>query len=244
MSECVIEPLREKGEPELPENGLLVINPVEARYVARFAERQQGRRHFLFNSQLYCIDGQGKKNPFFVAGPAVGAPMAVLTLEKLIALGAKRLIVYSWCGSLTPALQVGDILLPTWAVSEEGTSSHYPVQERPESAASLRTLLLKSLQHKGQKILEGAIWTTDAPYRETREKVEKYGTQGVLGVDMEFSALCTVAAFRNIDMAAVMLVSDELYHKEWRPGFRQKEFKRTSKAVLESLMACCQTLPG
>ena len=65
MSECVIEPLREKGEPELPENGLLVINPVEARYAGQFAERQQGRRHFLFNSQLYVVDGKDKKNSFF-----------------------------------------------------------------------------------------------------------------------------------------------------------------------------------
>ena len=244
MSECVIEPLREKGEPELPENGLLVINPVEARYAGQFAERQQGRRHFLFNSQLYVVDGKDKKNSFFIAGPAVGAPMAVLALEKLIALGAKRLIVFSWCGSLTPGLQVGDILLPTWAVSEEGTSPHYPVQERPESAASLRIFLQNTLQNKGQKISDGAIWTTDAPYRETKEKIEQYGSQGVLGVDMEFSALCTVAAFRSIDLAAVMLVSDELYHTEWRPGFRDKKFKRTSKTVLESLAACCQSLAG
>jgi len=245
MSDFVIEPTREKGEPELPECGLLVLNPTEARYAGEIAARQQGRKHFLFNSQLYLIDADGSdRNPCFVAGPAVGAPMAVLTLEKLIALGARRIIVYGWCGSLAASLRVGDILFPTWAVSEEGTSPHYPVADRPESPEKLRILLQEVLQEKGYKAAEGPIWTTDAPYREARETVKKYGGQGVLGVDMEYSALCTVAAFRHIDLAAVMLVSDELYHGEWQPGFTRKEFKKRSEAVLETLTACCQTMFG
>ncbi len=242
MSEFVIEPTREKGEPQLPESGILVLNPTEARYAAEIAARQQGRKHFLFHSQLYEIDGRDGTNAFFVAGPAVGAPMAVLTLEKLIALGAGRIIVYGWCGSLTASLRISDILLPTWAVSEEGTTPHYPVTGKAESSTKMRLLLREALQEKGYSTAEGPMWTTDAPYREAKETVEKYSGQGILGVDMEYSALCTVAAFRQIEMAAAMLVSDELFHSEWQPGFKRKDFKKRSKTVLETLISCCQTM--
>lgn len=242
MSDAIINPSRDKNESLLPEQGLLVVNVSEAKYAAQLALDQNAKRQFLFNSNLFQVDGEGG-NPFFMAGPAVGAPMAVLTLEKLIALGVKRFILYGWCGSLSNKLQVGDILLPTWAISEEGTSSHYPVQGKLESSESMRKYLLNGLQKIGRKVVEAPIWTTDAPYRETRDKVDKYASQGVMAVDMEFAALCTVAAFRKIEMAAVMLVSDELWHENWQPGFHNKSFKKDSRNLVQFLVECCQAIP-
>jgi purine-nucleoside phosphorylase len=57
---------------------------------------------------------------------------------------------------------------------------------------------------------------------------------------MEFAALCTVAAFRNVKLTGVMLVSDELFHKKWQPGFGTKAFKEKSKAILEYLVDFCR----
>ena len=85
----------------------------------------------------------------------------------------------------------------------------------------------------------GKVWTTDAPYRETRTKVADYARQGIYGVDMEFSALCTVAAFRGVELAAAMLVSDEVWKQPWQPQFSRKEFKRKSRKLLTLL---CDTL--
>ena len=81
----------------------------------------------------------------------------------------------------------------------------------------------------GFKIKKGKIWTTDAPYRETRDKVRKFKEDGVMAVDMEFTALCSVAAFRKIFFASLMVVSDELYEHKWNPGFSGKEFKGNLK---------------
>ena len=49
---------------------------------------------------------------YFIAGPAIGAPMAVMTMEKLIALGARRIFLFGWCGSMRDSLGIGDLLLP------------------------------------------------------------------------------------------------------------------------------------
>ncbi len=243
MSDVLIHPARDRKEPALEGAGLLAVNPGEAVSLKRRMRELDGQRRFLFNSNLYQIARQGKQPPFFWAGPAVGAPMAVLVLEKLVALGAKRVIVYGWCGSLTPDLAVGDILLPTWTVSEEGTSRHYVPEGRSASSGALRKELAQLLAPDDFRTIEAPVWTTDAPYRETRTKVQAYAAEGVAGVDMEFSALCTVASFRGIELAGVMLVSDELWRENWSPGFNRKHFKKKSGILIDRLLRICRDLP-
>ena len=235
----LISPRKDKGDPSLPAAGMLLINPFEAGAGQRQAENRQARQFFLFNSRLSVVPTGPGTNGFFVAGPAVGAPMAVLTMEKLIALGACRIIIYGWCGSLNEALRTGDVLLPSWSVSDEGTSAHYPMDSQPESHGPTRKLLARELAILGLNVMSGPVWTTDAPYRENRNRVAQLGVQGVLGVDMEFGALAAAAAFRGVELTAVLLVSDELWTGTWRPGFRTKAFKEKSQNILGFLMDFC-----
>jgi uridine phosphorylase len=239
MTDVVMNPCRKKGEPSLSKTGIICINPGEAVIGCKLAAERGGSRYRLFNSNLFQVPAADTSRPFFVAGPAVGAPMAVLTLEKLGALGAKRIIVYGWCGALAETACTGDVLLPTWALSEEGTSGHYPADRRPEATRALRLALEDYLRDGNIAAISGPVWTTDAPYRETWDKVRAYGRQALLGVDMEFAALCTVAAFRGVDLAAVLLISDELWRRPWQPGFRDKRFRQRSRLVLEILFDFC-----
>jgi uridine phosphorylase len=241
-TEIIINPSKDKHDPELPSAGLLLINPSEAKAGMRLAETRDGQRHFLFNSKLSIIPENKSSASIFIAGPAVGSPMAVLTLEKLIALGAQRIITFGWCGSLSNTLQIGDVLLPTWATSNEGTSAHYPVSSRPESHAPTRDVLADGLNTQGLAVHSGPVWTTDAPYRESRKQVARLGGQGVLGVDMEFAALAAAASFRNIELTAVLLVSDELWSGQWKPGFRSKKFKKINRDILSYLIEIFQKI--
>ena len=241
-AEMIITPCRDKSDPKLPSSGLLLINPAEADAGVRLAKTKGGLQHFFFNSRLMLVPENKPAESFFIAGPAVGAPMAILSTEKLIALGASRIIIYGWCGSLNDTVRVGDVLLPTWAISDEGTSDHYPVKSRPESHAATRKLLTDKLTIQGQTVHCGPVWTTDAPYRESTDQVNRHGKEGVLGVDMEYAALATVAAFRKVELTAVMLVSDELWSGKWNPGFRSKNFKNKSRDILHFLVDFCSTL--
>ena len=238
----IINPAKERGDPELPAAGLLLINPSEANAALRLAKSRNVKAHSLFNSRLMLIPASAQENSIFMAGPAVGAPMAALTLEKLIALGAEKVIVFSWCGSMANTLGIGDILLPTWAVSTEGTSAHYPSSKRPESHAPTRQLLADGLRSLGFAVQTGPVWSTDAPYRERLVQIAKLEQEGILGVDMEFAALAAVAAFRKVVLSAVFLVSDELWSGTWKPGFRSKEFKHRSGKILQFLTDFCQRL--
>lgn len=183
--------------------------------------------------QVFALNGSGKK--IALAGPALGAPHAVMLQEKLIALGSREVILFGWTGGLQSHLSFGDIVLPVGVISEEGTSSHYLPQERPGPSPSLFQALYKKLEGEGQHPFCGTVWTTDAPYRETVEKVRTYRDQGVLGVDMETSAVFTVGAFRGIETAALLLVSDDLSRLYWRPGFRDPRFQEARQRAARFL---------
>jgi purine-nucleoside phosphorylase len=91
------------------------------------------------------------------------------------------------------------------------------------------------------------VWSTDAPYRETVRKILFYQKKGILAVDMESSALFTVAHFRRIQLATVLIVSDELFTLEWVHGFKEPIFLKTREKVAELVLACCahaHSLPG
>ena len=140
---CVINPSRTDGEKQLSRTGILACNPTDSHSFKGLAATCQLKSEFLFHSNLYAGDR------LFLAGPAVGAPMATLCLEKLIALGARRIILYGWCGSLQKDLHAMDVLVPTTGISEEGTSLHYqpPSQEGREilPSTALRDTICKKL---------------------------------------------------------------------------------------------------
>lgn len=236
MEQPLIEPTKLPGDPEIDGTCLLLINPFEAHYGSTVAKKRGGRSHRLFHCQLLAF-AETQPHSYW-AGPAVGAPMAVMTMEKLIALGCKKLVVMAWCGAVAPQLTIGNIFLPTWGICEEGVSGHYPLDQRPEA----NTHLLSKLQEHFPTAKQGPIWTTDAPYRELPSKITNFAKQGIMAVDMEFTALCTVAAFRNIDFASVMLVSDELYNETWQPGYNSKNFKKKSRALFDQLSSLLPNL--
>jgi purine-nucleoside phosphorylase len=160
------------------------------------------------------------QHPLALTMSPYGAPGAVMLLEELIAFGVDRVAFTGYCGSIQDGVELGGVVLPTRAVREEGTSYHY----LPRGAASRPDrMLLHSLhqwlQRRGLPARRGAIWTTDALYRETRKKIERYRTEGVLAVDMETAALFAVGAVRRVSVVGLLLVSDQFSQGAWTPGF-------------------------
>jgi uridine phosphorylase len=150
-----------------------------------------------------------------------------MVMEKLIALGARRIFAFGWCGSLQPNLRIGDLVIPLRAIAEEGTSRHYPVGRRkPRTDPGLNLILERALAQEGLPFCKGMVWTTDAPYRETASKIKAYSEKRVLAVEMEMSALMALALYRSVEMAGLLVVSDELFDLKWHRGFSSPLFKQ------------------
>ena len=64
----------------------------------------------------------------------------------------------------------------------------------------------------------------------------------VLGVDMEISALFSIGRYRSVDVAGVLVVSDELSTLTWRQGFKTPQFAKGRKTTIEALITICQEI--
>ncbi|NJL59565.1 MAG: nucleoside phosphorylase [Desulfobacteraceae bacterium] len=150
--------------------------------------------------------------------------------------GARDRSFFRWCGSISQNVHTGDIVVPDKAFIDEGTSRHYRADETIPAypSDSLLGKTKSALSQANLSFHQGAVWSTDAIYRETRDKIRKYQDKQVLAVEMEVSALFTVAQFRNAELAAILAVSDELASLTWKPGFRNERFAQARQSVYET----------
>ncbi len=170
-----------------------------------------------------------------IVGPALGAPAAALLVERLAREEVSRIVLFSVCGSLISKLRVGDLFIPTGGLSEEGTSRLYDAGEIPAPDRTLSNRLVGECHRIGIKPREGLVWTTDAPYRETAEKIERFRRAGALTVDMEFTAMATVCHFHKIRFAALMVVSDERTGGEPTIGFGSLPYREGLRRGMEAI---------
>jgi len=178
----------------------------------------------------------------FTAILKVGAPASVMALELLIAAGAKKIIVIGAAGSMHPDVRIGDIFLPTWGIREEGTSYHYmPPNYQPKPNRTLLNRLKSEIRKILQgriKIVEGGLWSIDAIFRETKDKIRGYRRKGVIGVDMESTALMTVADYRGVALAIALIISDELREDSWTYVWESEKIIKSERILaLASLRA-------
>lgn len=157
-------------------------------------------------------------------------------MEKLIARGISRFIAVGWCGSLMDNVRATELVLPSWGLSEEGVSSHYLGGRISRLPGPFKKKVADLLSREGFPVHHGPVWTTDALYRESWTQARRYSTQGIVAVDMEFTALARLAAFRGVDLAVVLIVSDEIRGGASEASFKGKVFKKTSKSLIESLV--------
>ena len=73
--------------------------------------------------KLYELNFQGKN--LVIVNPGMGAPLAALTLEVMIALGCRKFMACGSCGVLKSEIKDGVVIIPASALRDEGTSYHY-----------------------------------------------------------------------------------------------------------------------
>lgn len=185
----------------------------------------------------HAFSGYSGSTPVTIVQCPVGAPGTIIQMEELIACGAKRFIGIGAAGSLQSVHPIGSLLMPDQCVRDEGTSRHYLDPERAVYASEqLRDLLMQCADSLEHSTATGWHWTTDAIYRETIDAINRHRDAGVLGVDMETSAMYALGLVRGVDVANVLAVSDELWH-EWNPAFGSEQLNTALDRACEIVLA-------
>jgi uridine phosphorylase len=174
-------------------------------------------------NQLYFFnDYPGVAIAYF----GIGAPSNAMRLEYLLSWGVKQCISIGLAGGLQKDMHPGDLIVCDRAIRDEGTSHHYlPAEKYAYPSKPFTENLCKTLDAMQIPYRIGATWTTDAFYRQTVEEIKQYQKEGVLTVEMEASALFTVASLHHAEIISYFTISDTVGDLEWKLDFENKNTK-------------------
>jgi purine-nucleoside phosphorylase len=237
----IVQPVVTPRTPRLGPLGVLAATRADLTPLVTALELKGAPRKPLFMSEIYI-----RNDGVFLSGPFMGAPYAAMLLETLAAWGATQIIFIGWCGSISPEVHIGDILVPAMAWIDEGTSRGYPhdPSQRSRPSVLLTRRIRAAMKKAALPFHDGAVWTTDAIFRETPDKVQRFQNMGALAVEMEMSALFTVAAYLNIALTGILVVSDDLSSLAWKPGFKDERFLGHRRQLTDLIAGICETEIG
>ncbi len=146
----------------------------------------------------------------------VGAPACALLLEDIFALGVEKVVMFGTCGVLDKSIEDCSVIIPDSAVRDEGTSYHYaPATDEISVNKKYNKDFIEILDEFSCSYTQGKVWTTDAFYRETPDKMKARKAQGCICVDMECSAVAAVAEFREKEVFQFFYAADNLDADKW-----------------------------
>ncbi len=233
--EAFIEPSKVIRPLDMPEHRVIcffkeVLEKVAAEYNARVLVKNNWEDG---GHPIYEIEYQGQRLAFY--HPGIGAALSAGLMEEVIALGCKKFIACGGAGALRTEVAVDHLVVVSAAIRDEGTSYHYlpPAREVAANEIAL-SALITTLSERGISHHVGKTWTTDAPYRETPNKIMMRKQEGCLTVEMECAAMMAVAEFRSAMFGQVLYSGDDLSGADWDDrGWQSK------KEVRESLFWLC-----
>jgi uridine phosphorylase len=165
----------------------------------------------------------------------IGGPYAVLVAEQLAVCGVRIIVGLTSAGRIGVRLPVPCVVIVERAIRDEGTSFHYlPGSESVVAPAGVPDALEAAVSAIDLPVQRGLVWTTDAPYRETAEQIDRYARMGALAVEMQAASLFAFAASRGVTVGMVAHVTNAPDHNVERFDKGSHELQR------DLLVAVCR----
>lgn len=190
---------------DLAERVLLPGDPARALLLAE--SMLTGTKMFNHHRGLWGYTGLAPDGaPLTIQSTGMGGPSAAIVISELIDLGARRMLRVGTCGALQPGLELGDLLIATEAIPADGTSRSLGAGDRTPASPDLLAALIASAQGE-DGVRSGPIVSTDLFY-DSRGLERGWSEAGALAVEMEAATLFALAATREFETAAILVVSD------------------------------------
>jgi len=141
---------------------------------------------------------------------SVGSPVAALIIEVLATAEPKATLFLGMAGGLHRSLEVGDFILPTAAIRDEGASKHFmPPQVPALPTFKVQKFVSQIVVERELDYRTGVVHSTDYRFWEfdDRFKQQLY-EERALAIDMETATLFSVGFASKVPIGALLLVSD------------------------------------
>jgi uridine phosphorylase len=233
------EARRQRRLPSLPVPELCILDP-DGDIVRALRTDGRGRAFpgwACYHTEMVTFELVGEQ--VGIVGCAVGASFAVLIAEQMFASGCRLLLSITSAGRIAPNLpEQAFFVLIERALRDEGTSYHYapPDQCFADADPKLAALAAHALVSTGLTVLRGAVWTTDAPFRETAKAIAAAAEDGLIAVEMEAAALYAFARARQVPVLCMAHVTNRMAQVEGDFEKGEADGSKDALAVLSSIL--------
>jgi len=232
----------EIGPDDVAPNVLLPGNPERVETIVDDWEEHEIRGH---HREYRTATGSHEGTPISVTSTGIGSPSAAIAVEELARVGADTLLRVGSCGSIVPEAAVGDLVITTGAVRQEGTSKEYVREDYPATAdPRVVSALVAAAEKLDYDYHLGITCSTDSFYagqsrpgfdgfeaRDSEANVDELRDAGVVNFEMEAASILTLASIYGLRAGAVCTVYANRETGEFRTEGEARAAKCASLAV-------------
>ncbi len=224
--------------------GRYVLLPGDPKRTEKIAGYFDNAREVAFNREFRTFTGTIDGIKVSATSTGIGCPSAAICVEELIRCGADTFIRVGTAGGLQPHIKIGDLVITTASVRDEGTTVQYvPIQYPAVADYRVCSALKEAAQKLGFPHHIGIGHTKDAFYtegsedipllEENRLKWKVWERANVLATAMEASALYVISSIRRVRAGEVLAVIGLTYKDE--PIVSKKGVEEAIKTALEAV---------
>lgn len=182
------------------------ILPGDPARVSRIAQQMENVEELGFNREYRSVRGTYRGVPVLAMSTGMGGASMAIAVEELKNIGITHIIRIGSCGALQEGIGLGDLILVTAAVRDDGASHTYAPDTYPSVAdTTLLCACVRAGRDGGFRCHEGLCRSHDSFYIDGQDEInEAWAKRGVLGSDMETAALYTVARLRGVKAASIL----------------------------------------
>jgi len=223
----------EVGPGDVADAVLLPGNPERVEPILEtFDDGEVVAEHREYRTATGSYDG----TPLSVTSTGIGSPSAAIAVEELARVGVDTLLRVGSCGAIQPEIDVGDLVITTGGVRQEGTSDEYVREDYPATAdRRVVGALVAAAERLGYDYHTGPTASTDSFYAgqarpgfegyeapDSDDLVDELAEAGVLNFEMEASAILTLAGIYGLRAGAVCAVYADRTSGEFAVEGQQK----------------------
>ncbi|MDP8204579.1 MAG: purine-nucleoside phosphorylase, partial [Candidatus Tenebribacter mawsonii] len=214
---------------------LLPGDPLRAKFVAENYLKDAVCYNKVRNIFGYTGTYKGKR--ISVQGTGMGIPsISIYATELIKDYGVKNLIRIGSCGAIKPEINLRDIILAEGASTDSQTNK-LVFGGADFAAIANFDLLLKAynvVKEKKMNVHVGNVLSSDIFYSDDPNFWKIWAKYGVLAIDMEATALYSIAAKFGVNALTILTVSDQIVRGEATTSEeRQTGFSKMIEIALE-----------
>jgi uridine phosphorylase len=205
------------GPDDIADAVLLPGNPERVDTITALWDEYEERAH---HREYRTATGIYEDTPISVTSTGIGSPSAAIAVEELARAGAGTFIRVGSCGAIQPGMDVGDLVITSGAVRQEGTSDEYVREDYPAVAdREVVAALIAAAERLDHDYHVGITMSADSFYTgQGRPGFEGFAAAGseslvetlreanVKNIEMEAAALLTLGTLYGLRAGAVCSV--------------------------------------